>query len=169
MVGLGALVQPPYRLMMPRRTQLVLLMLAAVALGAAREFLFLNLNYQIDAVANHRAVSFAHSIFRSWTAGWGLDALLRLKWLLALLFVALTLALSITCARIVFGDHRYRIALFGGFALVGMMALVMHLLANAVPPLHAVSVKLLHLMQYPVVLFVIWAAAMLPAQLRNRS
>ena len=152
--------------MMRRRALLVLLMLAAVVLGAAREFLFLNLNYQIDAVANHRAVSFAHSIFRGWTAGLGLDALLRLKWLLALLFIALTLALSIACARIVFGDHRYRTALVGGFALVGILALVMHLLANAVPPLYAVSVKLLHLIQYPVVLFVIWAAAMLPGQAR---
>lgn len=168
MVGLGPFLQPPYRLMMRRRTLLALLMLAAVALGAAREFLFLNLNYQIDAVANHRAVSYAHSLFRSWTAGLALDALLRLKWALAVLFIASTLALSITFARIAFGDHRYRTTLVWGFVLVGALALVMHLLATAVPPLYGVSVKLLHVIQYPVVLFVIWAAAMLPGQARSR-
>ncbi|MEZ4757984.1 MAG: hypothetical protein R2817_14245 [Flavobacteriales bacterium] len=151
---------------MRRRTLLALLMLAAVLLGAVREFLFLNLNYQLDAVANQRTVSYAHSLFRQWTAGLDLAALLRLKWALALLFTAVMLGLSVACARIVFGDHRYRRVVVLGFALVGAVALLLNALSAALPALYGVSVKLLHLLQYPVVLFVLWAASLLPRSAR---
>jgi hypothetical protein len=140
-----------------------MLMLAAVLLGAVREFLFINLNYQLDAVAHERAVSYAHSLFRGWTAGMDLSALVMLKWLLALLFIGLMLMLSVAVSRIVFGDHRYRVALVAGFLLIGAAALALHALSGGIPQLYGVSVKLLHLLQYPVVLFFIWAASLLPA------
>ena len=148
---------------MRRRTLLALLMLAAMLLGAVREFLFINLNYQLDALTYKRPVSYAHSLFRGWTDGLDLSALVMLKWVLALLFIGLMLLLSMAVARIVFGDHRYRGALVAGFLLIGAVALALHAFSGSVPALYGVSVKLLHLLQYPVLLFFIWAASLLPA------
>jgi hypothetical protein len=110
-----------------------------------------------------RPVSYAHSLFRGWTDGLDLSALVMLKWVLALLFIGLMLLLSMAVARIVFGDHRYRGALVAGFLLIGAVALALHAFSGSVPALYGVSVKLLHLLQYPVLLFFIWAASLLPA------
>ncbi|MFN6115926.1 MAG: hypothetical protein ACK46C_08605, partial [Flavobacteriales bacterium] len=66
-----------------RRIGILLILAIAVALGAVRDFLLVNLNYQIDFVEHHRTVSYAHSLFRGWTEGLGLGALIRLPWALA--------------------------------------------------------------------------------------
>jgi len=165
-VGVGEVIpeQACHCMTMRRRTPLALLMLAAVLLGAVREFLFINLNYQLDALTYQRPVSYAHSLFRGWTDGMDLSALVMLKWALALLFIGIMLLLSVAVARIVFGDHRYRVALVAGFVLIGSVALALHAFSGGVPALYGVSVKLLHLLQYPVVLFFIWAASLLPAR-----
>jgi hypothetical protein len=165
LVGVGEVFpeQACHCVTMRRRTLLALLMLAAMLLGAVREFLFINLNYQLDALTYKRPVSYAHSLFRGWTDGLDLSALVMLKWVLALLFIGLMLLLSMAVARIVFGDHRYRGALVAGFVLMGALALALHAFSGSVPALYGVSVKLLHLLQYPVLLFFIWAASLLPA------
>jgi hypothetical protein len=147
-----------------RRIGILLILAIAVALGAVRDFLLVNLNYQIDFVEHHRTVSYAHSLFRGWTEGLGLGALVRLKWALAVAMSASMLVLCIGMARLVFGDHRYRTALVIGFTSVGALALVLQALSAQLPPLYGVSVKLLHLLQYPVVLFLLWAAALLPGR-----
>ncbi|MBL7939128.1 MAG: hypothetical protein JNL43_07205 [Flavobacteriales bacterium] len=147
--------------MTTRRTALTLLLLVAVATGAGREFVFLNLNYSIDHLANHRDVSYAHSVFRAAVEGCSLRALLTLKWAMALLFIGLMLGFSVLTARWLFGDHRYRSAITLGFLAVGFLALVMNLGAGFHPALGSISVKLLHLLQYPVILFFLWAAALL--------
>jgi len=145
-----------------RRLGIAGILAVAVSLGAVREFLFHNLNYQIDFVRHHREVSYAHSLFRRWTGNMDLDGLILLKWSLALAMVALMLGLCIALARVLFGDHRYRVPLVAGFGATGGLALVLHLLAPMAPPLEGVSIKLLHLLQYPVVLFLVWAASLLP-------
>jgi hypothetical protein len=150
---------------MTRRQVLMLLLMAvAVALGAARDFLTVNLNYQIAFVEHQQAVSYAHSLFRGWTSGWDLADLLRLKWLIAGAMVGAMLGLCIAMAHLVFGDHRYRRALIIGFAVVAVLALVLERLSVAHPPFYGVSVKLLHVLQYPVPLFLIWAASLLPGR-----
>lgn len=150
---------------MTRRHALMLLLMAvAVALGAMRDFLAINLNYQIDFVQYQRGVSYAHSLFRGWTEGWDLAALVRLKWLIAGGMVGAMLGLCIAMARLVFGDHRYRRVLVIGFVAVGGLALGLQRMSGAYPPLYDVSVKLLHVLQYPVPLFLIWAASLLPGR-----
>jgi hypothetical protein len=149
---------------MQRRLLLLLLLAIAVVLGGAREFLFLNLNYQLDSVAHQRTISYAHSVFRTWTHGMDLGSLVRLKWILALAFIALMMVLSILWSRIVFGDHRYSHVVVLGFLITAAIALLLQTISSAIPPLYGVSVKLLHLLQYPVVLVVIWAAALLPGR-----
>lgn len=146
---------------MARRLGILGIFAVAVALGAAREFLFLNLNYHIDFLAHKRQVSYAHSLFRGWVQGMDLGDLLVLKWMLALLFIATMLLLAVVLARLLFGDHRYRRAIVAAFGLIGALALLLHGLAGVLPGAKATSVKLLHTLQYPVLLFFIWAASLL--------
>jgi hypothetical protein len=144
-----------------QRVLLGTILLVAVCMGAVREFLFLNLNYSIDHVANQRAFSYAHSAFQAQVDGLSLAALLRLKWVLAMFFVALMAGLSIATARLLFGDHRYWSMILVGFAAIGTLALLLHTASGTIPALEGISIKLLHLLQYPVLLFFIWAGAVL--------
>jgi hypothetical protein len=146
---------------MARQAGILGLFALGVLLGALREFLFLNLNYQIDFAAHKRQVSYAHSMFRGWVEGMDLGALLLLKWVLALCFVAAMLLLALALARLLFGDHRYRPAILIAFGAIGGLALVLHLLGGHLPQARPMSVKLLHTLQYPVLLFFIWAASFL--------
>lgn len=133
----------------------------AVAIGALREFLFLNLNYQLDAVARNRPISYAHSMFQGWVDGWDLPALLRLKWVLALLFASAMALACVLLARVLLGDHRYRRSLLFAYAIAGAVALLLHALSDMHPAFGNIGVKLLHALQYPVVLFFVWAGAVL--------
>ena len=142
---------------MNRRLALGLLITAAVALGSLREFLFVNLNYQIDHVERATDFSYAHTLFQGWVQGWELTTLLLAKWALALGFIGTMLGLAIGLARLLAGDHRHARALALGYAAAGGLALLLHGAAPWMPPLEAASVKLLHMLQYPVVLFFIWA------------
>lgn len=134
---------------------------AAVVLGAVREFLLINLNYCIDHVANNRTVNYAHSLFRAQVDGLSLPGLLALKWMFSLFFILSTLAFAILLARTLYGDHRYTRWLVGGFVGVALLALVLHFGASWSAALGLVSVKLLHVLQYPVILFFIWASTWL--------
>ena len=147
--------------MIPRRVALAAILLVAVVIGAGREFLFLNLNYSIDHLENHRAVSYAHSQFQAAVTGFDLRTMKVLKWVLAILFISVMLGLSLLTARLLFGDHRYRMAIVLGFFAVGFLALLLNMGAGRLPALGNISVKLLHLLQYPVILFFLWAAALL--------
>jgi hypothetical protein len=135
------------------------ILLLAVALGAAREFVFINLNYQIDHFENHRAFSYAHSAFQAVVAGWSLRSLVLLKWASAFACIALMLLLSLLLAHQLFGDRRYHLAVLLGFVTIGLVALALHLMASSIPALEGISVKLLHALQYPVVLLFLWAAS----------
>lgn len=147
--------------MSPRRAGLLGILAVAVGLGAVRDFLVLNLNYQIDHLAKNTAFSYAHSQFRAWVAHLDLQQLVVLKWLLAFGLAAAMLLLSVAFARLLFGDHRYRKVLVVGYAAVGALALLLHGLSGRVAGLGDVSIKLLHLLQYPVTLFFLWAASLL--------
>ncbi|WKZ66651.1 MAG: hypothetical protein QY325_01710 [Flavobacteriales bacterium] len=143
---------------MNRRDALSALWLAlAVAAGAAREFFFVNLNYQLDYLVNRRDRNYAHSRFRRWAEGLDAGDLTAWKWLLAAAFVALTAALTVALARTRFGDHRYRTRILGAFAALAAFALACHLGAQAAPALRPVSIAVLHALQYPVPLLVVWA------------
>lgn len=140
------------------RAGILLIALIAIGVGAVREFLFLNLYYQVDFLEHHRPFSYAHSLFQGWTAGLGLPALGVLKWLFSIAFMAIMLALAIALARMLTGDHRYTRTLLLGYIALATMALGLHLIG---PPLAQVGMKLLHALQYPVVLLLIWAASAL--------
>lgn len=147
---------------MNRRTAWSLaILVAAMTAGALREFLFINLNYQIDFVGHERAFSYAHSAFRAWVDGWDLNGLLALKWGFSFLFIAINLLLAVSLARVRLGDHRYRSVLLVGFLIAGTITLTAHLAAPYVPGSGTLSVKLLHAMQYPVLLLLLWAATWL--------
>lgn len=141
-----------------RNLLVVLLLLGGLAVGALREFLFINLNFQIQHVRYSTPYSYAHSLFRGWVQGWDLADLVRLKWVLAVALSTAMLGLCIALAKVLFGSHTYRKALVIGYGLAGALAVLLHLAGGLVPQLGSISVKLLHALQYPVMLFLVWAA-----------
>lgn len=146
---------------MKRRLLAWAIVAIGVAAGALREFAFLNLNYQLDHVRRATPISYAHSMFQGWVHGWDLGALNRLKWALALAFSLLMLGLAAWLARVLAGSHRYLAPLAAGFLAVGLSALALHLLAALHPALERVSVQVSHIIQYPVPLIFLMAAALL--------
>ncbi len=140
---------------MNRRLAAGLLVAVGVLLGALREFLFLNLNYQIDHLRRATPYSYAHSRFQAWTADADLGDLLLLKWVLAVAFVGAMLGLAVLLAHNLTGHHGHRRVLVVGTAVATAAALLLHLAARALPPLEGVAVKLLHALQYPVLLLVL--------------
>lgn len=136
-------------------------LVVAIAWGAFREFVFINLNYSIDHLANHRPYSYAHSSFTALVHGLDLGQLVLLKWVLAALFIGVMLALTVLMAKLLFGDHRYLRVLVVGTLVLGATAMLLHLAGRWHPAFDLVSVKLLHLLQYPAVLLFLWAASML--------
>jgi hypothetical protein len=136
------------------------LLLVGIVLGACREFLFINLNYQIDHVARHTRFSYAHSLFQGWTRGMDLGALTALKWALAFAFMVAMAGLCVLLARVLSGSWRHARAIVGGFVLFALLALALHGSARWLPRAETVSIQLSHMLQYPVVLlFVLLAAA----------
>jgi len=142
-----------------RRFVIFSILICGILIGAAREFMFLNLNYQIDFVANKRADNYAHSMFQSWVDGANLSSLIFLKWALGFAFAGSMCLLSILLLRRSFGDHRYAKHTVIGFILLGLIATIFHSLSLKVPAFEGVSIKLLHLIQYPALLFFVWAGA----------
>jgi len=144
------------------RAQAILLLLMGVVLGACREFLFINLNYQIDHTARHTRFSYAHSLFQGWTGSMDLGGLLRLKWLLALSFILIMASLSVLMSRVLFDTWRHTRPLAFGFVLFAIVSLAFHALARWHPDFEMVSIQLSHMLQYPVVLLFLLLAAGLP-------
>ena len=141
-----------------RRALIIAILLIAIGSGAAREYLFINLNYQIDHVGRHTEFSYADSTFKNWTLGWSLQQLQMLKWALALGYILLLTVLAVCMARLLFGHSRHARYIFLSVAAVACLALVLHVLSAWLPPLADVAVKLLHMLQYPVILFVLLAS-----------
>ena len=145
---------------MGRRSTLLACLFLALVLGGLREFLFVNLNYQLDHVARQTEVSFAHSIFQAWTNDWSLGTLTVLKWTMAGAFTTAMCLLCIWLARSLFAPRQFDKWILLGYSAVGLVALLLHVSAQwFAPPLEIVSVKLLHALQYPVVLIFLWAAS----------
>ncbi|TXI81264.1 MAG: hypothetical protein E6Q44_04905 [Flavobacteriales bacterium] len=146
---------------MRRSIGIAMVLALAVLLGAVREFFFVNLNYAIDHLQHHRAYSFAHSAFTAAVSDFSLKQLVLLKWAAALVFIIAMLALTIAMARVLWGDHRYLRVLVVGTTLVAALALLLQLAGGLHPAFALVSVKLLHLLQYPGMLLFLWVASML--------
>jgi hypothetical protein len=78
---------------------------------------------------------------------------------LALLSMAVMAVLCVLLARILFGTWRHRIMILFGFIAFAVISLLLHFLARWIVPLELVSVRLSHMLQYPVpLLFVLGAA-----------
>mgnify|MGYP001009917820 FL=1 len=135
----------------------------AIALSSVREFCFHNLNYQLSFAAGQTDRSYAHSLVRHQLEGWGLPALLRLKWMLALGFVALMGLLTFLTGRALFGKRLDRVILLG-YLLMGAAALLLHVSAHWLPFTASAGVKLLHVLQYPMPLVFLIIASFLPGQ-----
>lgn len=147
---------------MSRRTAGMLVILAiAVLLGALREFLFINLNYQIDFLGHQREYSYAHSKFQVFVQGMELKDLVLFKWSLAGLYVLVMLLLGILLSRLLYGDHRHARSLVIGYTALALLALLFHAISNGADGWYNISVKLLHALQYPIILVFIWAGSQL--------
>lgn len=133
-----------------------LLLMAAIALGSLREFLFVNVNYQIDHVNRATPFSYAHSAFQSRVAGWGTQALVALKWSMAVAFILLMWALCLLLLRAYAAPRRLFLLVSALFMLVPTAALLLHLLAYRAPLAEEASVNLLHAVQNPIVLVFLW-------------
>jgi hypothetical protein len=145
---------------MNARLMLSILCLAlATAVGAAREFLFVNLNYQIDFLAQARDRNYAHSQFRRWVGEMSLNEAVLAKWLLAAAFMAIILLLTLAMARIRFGDHRYDRRILITFVVLGSLAIFGHLVAPVFAPMRPISIAILHGLQYPVPVLLAWVVS----------
>lgn len=133
-----------------------LLLIAAIALGSLREFLFVNVNYQIDHVARATPFSYAHSSFQGWVAGWGTHALVMLKWCMAVAFIVVMWILCLLLLRVYAVPRRLFALVSALFVLVPAVALLLHLLAYRAPLAEEASVNLLHAVQNPIVLVFLW-------------
>lgn len=145
-----------------RRIEVALVLVVGIAFGAWREFTFININYQLDHVARHTPFSYAHSMVQAWTSGMDLQALLVVKWTLALLSIALMAGLTIVLARILFGTWKQAVPILLGFAAFAILSLLMHVLARWAAPFELVSVRVSHMLQYPVPLVFVLIAATFP-------
>lgn len=145
-----------------RRLEAALVLVLGVIFGSWREFAFINLNYQIDHLARHTRFSYAHSMVQAWTTGMDLQALIVLKWVLALLSMVVIAGLCIVLVRVLFGSWRYTRPILLGFATFALLSLAMHFAARWAPPFELVSVRVSHMLQYPVPLLFVLVAALLP-------
>ncbi|MCB0792023.1 MAG: hypothetical protein H6595_02445 [Flavobacteriales bacterium] len=143
---------------MSRRYRTAFLLLLAIPIGALREFLFINLNYQIDHLQRSTAFSYAHSLFQGWVDGWSLHQLGVLKWTCTLVFIAAMLSMALLLARIQFGSNRYTPAIILIFVGLSTIALLLHAIFGAFDAMERVAVVLLHALQYPVPLLFILLA-----------
>ena len=137
-----------------------LLLAIAVAVGAARELRFVNLNYHLYIQEHVRDRNYAHSLVQAWTVGCDAGGVRLAKWSLAILCILLMLGLTVFLARIRFSDHRYRRPLVLGFAFIASLALACHGLGHAWPALGPISIKLLHALQYPVPMLFVWVLSL---------
>jgi len=144
---------------MKDRSIIAALVVIGAILGALREFLFVNLNYQIDHVSRETEFSYAHSRFQSWVDGWGLDSLVFSKWVLTILLAGVVLWMTLSVARILFKSMQYHKLIIGGYVLVGISALFLHLLSSAHPGFRLASVQLLHALQFPVIMVILILAS----------
>ena len=142
---------------MGRRVRAASILLVGIVLGAIRDSLFINLNYQIDHVRRATPGSFAHSRFQAQVAGWDLSALVLLKWVLAGCFVVGMWGLCLLLLRNANSSARLAKPVSLIFAAIALAALLMHGLARWLPVEEA-SVNLLHAIQYPVLLVVLQVA-----------
>ena len=145
-----------------RRFLVACILSIGVALGALREFLFINLNYQIDHLARHTRFSYAHSRFIHWTKSLALPDLMLLKWLLGAAFTAVIAVLCILLSRVVFGSWAHTRGILLGFLGFVVLALLLHAGARWSAPLEMISVHVSHMLQYPVALLFVLFAGWLP-------
>jgi hypothetical protein len=134
----------------------------ASLLGAAREFVATNINFQIDFLSNSRERNYAHSVFREWAQGWDLADAQRAKWLAAGAFMVSMAALTAAMARTRFGDHRYIAPILLGFAALGACAGICYWTNPAL--LRPVAIAILHALQYPVPVLLVWVLSWLRAR-----
>ena len=137
-----------------------LIILLATMVGAFRDFLFVNLNYQIDALANHRRISYAHSDFRAAVAGLDADTLTIMKWASAAGFILLMLGAAVLLSRVLFGDQRYRLPIIIATLTIAAVSLACHVASAWSPAFEGISIALSHAIQYPVPLLFIYAASL---------
>ncbi len=145
-----------------RRVEVGLVLVAGIAFGAWREFTFININYQLDHLARRTSFSYAHSMVQAWTAGLDLQGMLVVKWSLALLSMMLMAGLTILLARILFGTWKQALPILLGFAAFAVLSVLMHFLAYWAEPFELVSVRVSHMLQYPVPLVFVLIAATFP-------
>jgi hypothetical protein len=133
-----------------------LLLLIGIALGGLREFLFVNLNYQLDHLQRGTPYSYAHSAFQQWSAGCTATELAAIKWGLSAGFVLVNLTLTMVMGRVRFGARwpwRMAAALF--LAVAGMAG-ALFALSKAHPWLYPAAVQLAHAVQYPLPMALLW-------------
>ncbi|HEY0978060.1 MAG TPA: hypothetical protein VGE21_11385 [Flavobacteriales bacterium] len=137
-------------------------LLLSILVGSVREFLFINLNYQIDHVQRGTRFSYAHSKVQAVLSGVDLGTLQFLKWTVAVVFIAAGAALCSAMDRAMQGSWRHTKAIVLTFVAVAALAFGLHLLAAVVPRLSTVSIQTLHMLQYPVPVLFVLLAGMLP-------
>ena len=145
------------------------ILVIGILLGAFRDFLFINLNYQIDHLRRATAGSFAHSRFQESVRGWDLTDLVGLKWGFAGFFVLSMWGLCMLLLKNARAFERLVKPVSLIFVGVALTALLTHALARWFPVEEA-SVNLLHAIQYPVLLLVLQIAlALFPAMRSERA
>lgn len=140
-----------------KKPAVLLLLVAGVVLGALREFVFINLNYQLDHVQRGTRWSYAHSAFQRAVAGMELPGLVRLKWVLAAAFIAVNCLLVVLLARCLAGHWGRSRIIVVIYVALGLLAFGLSRLGGSVPGMDRIALQLLHLVQYPVPMLLLLA------------
>jgi hypothetical protein len=142
----------------PEKTAMAGIALAGIGMGGVREFLFINLNYQLDHLLRHTRFSYAHSLFIRWSAGLDASDLLRLKWGLVAVFMAYFAVSCVLLARVASRTWAHTRGILAGFVGFAALALLLHAGARWAPGLWPVAVQVSHMLQYPVCLLFVFFA-----------
>lgn len=130
---------------------LVGMVIIGIALGALREFIFVNLNYWIDHVARSTEHLYAHSYF-DFLHGTSLGSLKAMKWTIAVLLIILMFVLTSLFLELFFQRREVRkwvVICFGGALSFSAIFYILHLILAPETAMLSISVKAFHALQYP--------------------
>ncbi|MCA6365239.1 MAG: hypothetical protein IM638_19560 [Bacteroidetes bacterium] len=152
-----------------RQLLVITLVLAYVALGFFREFVFLNINEQMR-VAYYNSPDSHLSPALSFLENYGYNTLYYLKWPLTFLFAAVFCILAVFVIRIGFASAQYTrlvILSFAGVFFLGAMLFLAGWLFNSNATVYDLSRFLAGLVESPVLLLMLGGGILYWRQSRN--
>jgi hypothetical protein len=138
----------------------IALIILIVYLGLVRDSLFVNINYIIDQLYYNKEVRYYHSMYE-FLVPMGVGGLMKLKWVLTVVFMLLNLLLSFYILKVLFTDTKFTLKLltWGYLLLFVLSALIIVLgkISGQNELAYTLSRRFMGVLQSPVPLMVVVA------------